>query len=1421
MAGQLGRVLVGGKDLGAGFALGPRLVVTANHVVRDRGIKPVVYVPAGGEPVVVERVQPDAAHDAAVLRLTDEVGEFLPASAAVRGAGWRVESPPGGNDPQLHGTVTAARMTIQNASGEPVEVAQLEVGEQLGNFGGYSGSAVLDVLGRAVLALLVEQKPLRTPVALGEPPMATNVLYAVPIRDVIAANGLPAQAARPPRFDVGLAPRGMVARPGLLDEATGRVIGAEGGEAGAGLVVLRGPGGVGKTVLARQIADDVRVWAEFTDGIVMLRAGQTATADGLTRQLQETLGYQDRYLLDVLDGQRLLLILDDVWDRELLGTLRAGLPPTVTVLATTRGVYVADAAAVPVGAVSRDEAIQILARNTARTGELDQALDGLAQTLFHSALLLTLAAAQIHPDDELDLMFSDEDSSQPGGEEPDMLIGRADALRAKVSDAPTTLDDHIDLLVRSSLDWLGSGHTAQFELLAIYPPGAEITQPMLEDLWEASPDAAQEGTKLLVRAGLAQPVRRDRLTIELHDLITAWLHHSCGRPEDSRHQTVHQRMAALSMLPDGTPGELTRDRVQWLAHHLVSAGAWDRLQALPTVRWRSAFLATTGSDAAFLDALDRYGHIARAQAPDALYHSVRAWLFAAHVKDLVGQLPVPLLAAMALVTDPIAAITQACQHSSAGKAVPAVLAAVAVKLDVRPLIDQALALAGTIPDDKERSGALAGIAGVLAGADPRDPALIQRALALANAIPDNSSRDRALDDIAGRLAGAEPVDPVLIEQALATAEAIVDDGLRSWALAGIARRLAAADPAQAAVLIERAVTVAETIPNDQERSWVLAGIARRLAAADPAQAAVLIERALDGAETIPDDDQRSWVLAGIAEWLAGADPRDPAFIERALVVAETIPDDGLRSLTLVGIAGWLVVIDPAQAAALIERALTVAQTLPGDWESGQRLADIAGRLAGADPRDPALIERALAVAQTIPDDKDRGQALAGIAEQLAVIDPAQATALIERALALAETLPGGWQRGRALAFIADQLAASDPRDRRLTDCALAIADTIPDDWDRRLALARIAEWLASTDPPDPALIERALGVADTLPDGSQRRRVLAGIAGRQAVINPAHAEALIEQALAAAGTISDGQERGRALAGIAWRLAAAGPENPVLIERAVAVAEAIPGDAQRGETLAGIAGWLAVTDPARSAVLIEQAVAVAEAIPDDGQRGETLAGIARWLAVTDPAQSAVLIEQAVAVAEAIPDKGLRGETLAGIAGRLVVIDPARSAVLIERALTVAEAIPGDGQRGETLAHIAGRLADAGPKNPVLLKTAVAVAETIPGERERSAMLASIAGRLAAADPGDPALTERALAVARTIPDNQERSEAFARINPLTRSGMLNELARWRLRPLYASIGLLHVFLGNCHDKTIAEKIGLAVLDVAKEFPAKK
>jgi hypothetical protein len=75
-----------------------------------------------------------------------------------------------------------------------------------------------------------------------------------------------------------------------------------------------------------------------------------------------------------------------------------------------------------------------------------------------------------------------------------------------------------------------------------------------------------------------------------------------------------------------------------------------------------------------------------------------------------------------------------------------------------------------------------------------------------------------------------------------------------------------------------------------------------------------------------------------------------------------------------------------------------------------------------------------------------------------------------------------------------------------------------------------------------------------------------------------------------------------------------------------------------------------------------------------------------------------------------------------------------------------------------------------------------------------------------------AVIDRALAIA----GESQRTEAPARIHALTRTGMLDELSRWPLWSLRGSIELLTVFLGNSHDDTTAESIGLAVLAVAVE-----
>jgi hypothetical protein len=250
----VGRILVGGDDAGgAGVAVAPRAAMTANHVVRDRGDRPLHFRPTGGRPIPVERVEENEKLDAAVLYLSGAVDDWLPLTAPMAGGRWRVDSPPG-NDPPLHGDIAATALPMvkgedEPVEDEPVEVMQLLVDELLGDYHGYSGSGVLDGLGRAVVGILIEQQPLRVPVPLGEVPDAANVLYALPIRTAVARLGVATSTGPPLRFEVPRPPSGMIDRPGLLDRIVDSVM-----ESSAGndrpLVRLWGYGGMGKTVLA-------------------------------------------------------------------------------------------------------------------------------------------------------------------------------------------------------------------------------------------------------------------------------------------------------------------------------------------------------------------------------------------------------------------------------------------------------------------------------------------------------------------------------------------------------------------------------------------------------------------------------------------------------------------------------------------------------------------------------------------------------------------------------------------------------------------------------------------------------------------------------------------------------------------------------------------------------------------------------------------------------------------------------------------------------------------------------------------------------------------------------------------------------------------------------------------------------------------
>ena len=184
-----GRIIASGRDVGTGFAVTPRVVLTAGHVVRERSARSLQFVLADHDPISVTDSTIDEALDVGALRLTDDVPATPLVGRATTGARWIADAQPRSNDPQLDGVIKAAKWSFTNKRKHQVDGIQLDVEQELGDYSGYSGSPILSEEGVAV-GLLVEQLPRRENASPGEPSRASNVLYAVSVLDAIATLGI-------------------------------------------------------------------------------------------------------------------------------------------------------------------------------------------------------------------------------------------------------------------------------------------------------------------------------------------------------------------------------------------------------------------------------------------------------------------------------------------------------------------------------------------------------------------------------------------------------------------------------------------------------------------------------------------------------------------------------------------------------------------------------------------------------------------------------------------------------------------------------------------------------------------------------------------------------------------------------------------------------------------------------------------------------------------------------------------------------------------------------------------------------------------------------------------------------------------------------------------------------------------------------
>jgi DNA-binding SARP family transcriptional activator/tetratricopeptide (TPR) repeat protein len=292
------------------------------------------------------------------------------------------------------------------------------------------------------------------------------------------------------------------------------------------IALITGTAGVGKTTLAIRFARQTA--SRFPDGqlYVNLRGFDPASApvppavalqgffDALgvsPRHVPAGLDAQSALLRTLLDGKRLLLLLDNAHDADQVRPLlpgHAGCLVLVTSRSQLTGLVVADGACpLPLGVLDGVEAAELLARRLGaeRVNAEPEAMAALVERTAGLPLALSVTCARA--------------GSRPGAALADLAAELTDA-RDRL-DALRTGEAATDLraVFSWSADKLSAAAARAFRLLSVHP-GPDISAPAAASLLAVTPSQARDALAELVRASLLTEDAAGRFGC--HDLLRAY-----------------------------------------------------------------------------------------------------------------------------------------------------------------------------------------------------------------------------------------------------------------------------------------------------------------------------------------------------------------------------------------------------------------------------------------------------------------------------------------------------------------------------------------------------------------------------------------------------------------------------------------------------------------------------------------------------------------------------------------------------------------------------------------------------------------------------------------------------------------------------------------------------------------------------------
>jgi hypothetical protein len=301
------------------------------------------------------------------------------------------------------------------------------------------------------------------------------------------------------------------------------------------VVAVQGMPGVGKTTLARHVAANPP--ARFTGGVLDATLGNAfrdplLAGPILIRWVRHAFGTADpppgiqadsatvRALL--ANHGPLLIVLDDVWDKEAIRPLLEARPPDATVLVTTRSDALASDLAVervyPLGVLPIAAAVDLLrARARRATPRQEPILEDLAVSLGRHALALDLAGrhlGRIPPN-----------QWQRYAEETDRAVVEGTVF-ANLPVPEEQRDRSVEAVLARSYDDLDEAARARFRQLGAFAPEASFRVEGTAGVWECSTEDAWEQLTAFTDQGLLQhvvvPDEPDEPRWQQHGLLRAY-----------------------------------------------------------------------------------------------------------------------------------------------------------------------------------------------------------------------------------------------------------------------------------------------------------------------------------------------------------------------------------------------------------------------------------------------------------------------------------------------------------------------------------------------------------------------------------------------------------------------------------------------------------------------------------------------------------------------------------------------------------------------------------------------------------------------------------------------------------------------------------------------------------------------------------